>query len=510
MGGRRAAAWAVLAVWAAVVGMHIRREYFRPETERLALGARALAPGSHFYSVRMDGAAIGLATARLDTVPDGFILEDNLILDVPALGGRERAAAVTRMRLTRTLDLAGFEFRLDSRIGRFAVHGAAAEDGFEVRVDSGAGAAEASRVRAPPGTLLDAAVTTRLAAAGGLAVGREAAVTVFDASTLSTREVRIRVTAVDTILVADSVTAGGDGRWVAAGWDTVPVWRVEQTFSGIAVASWVDADGLTVRAESPLGFTIERTAYELADQAWRDARDDPSLAEGYGVLIEGTAIASNVRLDDLGARDALAVRLRGVDLAGFDLDGGRQRLRGDTLFVTREPPAALSGTGWSLPWHGGGAQAEALEATPLIQADDPRIVRAARDAVAGVEAPVEAARRLNAWVYRSVRKQVTPSVPSAVQVLEALEGDCNEHTVLYVAMARAIGLPARTAVGLVHIGGRFYYHAWPEVWLDDWVAVDPTLGQFPADAGHLRFLTGGLARQIELIRLIGRLQIEVQ
>ena len=95
-------------------------------------------------------------------------------------------------------------------------------------------------------------------------------------------------------------------------------------------------------------------------------------------------------------------------------------------------------------------------------------------------------------------------------MLEARQGDCNEHTVLYVALARALGLPARTAVGLVSIEGRFYYHAWPEVWLgNDWVAVDPTLGQYPADATHLRFLLGGLARQLELVRLIGRLELEV-
>jgi transglutaminase-like putative cysteine protease len=107
-------------------------------------------------------------------------------------------------------------------------------------------------------------------------------------------------------------------------------------------------------------------------------------------------------------------------------------------------------------------------------------------------------------------KEIVPSVPSALQVLESRRGDCNEHTVLYVAMARSIGLPARTAVGLVHVRGSFYYHAWPEVWLGDaWVAMDPTLGQTPADASHLRFLVGGLARQVELIRLVGRLELEV-
>ena len=34
-------------------------------------------------------------------------------------------------------------------------------------------------------------------------------------------------------------------------------------------------------------------------------------------------------------------------------------------------------------------------------------------------------------------------------------------------------------------------------------------GEFPADAAHLRFVTGGLDRQAELLRLIGNLKIDV-
>jgi transglutaminase-like putative cysteine protease len=122
---------------------------------------------------------------------------------------------------------------------------------------------------------------------------------------------------------------------------------------------------------------------------------------------------------------------------------------------------------------------------------------------------VQVASRLNAWVYGALEKRVTFSLPSARQVLDGRQGDCNEHTVLYVALARALGLPARTATGLVYVRGRFYYHAWPEVWLGQWVAVDPTFGQFPADAAHLRFVVGGLADQVQLVRLIGRVELEV-
>ena len=505
MKSRRAIAAAVLAGWVIALGWHVRREYYRPAAERLALGARSLAPGTHFFTITMNGAAIGIATARLDTAGGGFLLDDNLMLDVPALNTVARAVATTRIKLDDTLALRGFDFRLESAVGRFTASGQRNESGgLNVTLDGGG---SASRIEIGDGTLLDAAVPLRLAAAGALVAGRETTVRVFDPSTLSTRSVTLRITATDTLILPDSVGLGENGRFVATGMDTIPVWRMEQEFGGLRIGTWVDADGMTVRAESPLGFTIERTAYELAQQAWNDARANPALAEGYGVLIESTAVASNVAIDDIASLDQLRVRLLGVELAGFDLDGDRQSLRGDTLTITRTPVPAAAGYG--LPWRGGGNAAAELESTPLIQSDDARIRRAAQEATGGSTDPVLAATRLNAWVYANLRKAITPSIPSALQVLEAKQGDCNEHTVLYVALARSLGLPARTAVGLVHIGGRFYYHAWPEVWLNEtWTAMDPTLGQVPADAGHIRFLVGGLARQVELLRLMGRLQVE--
>jgi transglutaminase-like putative cysteine protease len=427
----------------------------------------------------MNGRAIGMATTRLDTVAGGFRLDDNLVLDVPALDTVARAVAVTRIALDDSLTLTAFTFRLESAVGRFGARGERTSAGtLDVVLEAAAGSTP-SRLSLRDDLLLDAAVPLRMAAAGALVPGRTFEVDVFDPSTMSTRAVRLSVTARDTLILPDSVDVDDGGRFIATGWDTIPVWRVEQSLGGIDVATWVDEDGLPVRAETPLGFTIE-----------------------------STAIASNAVLTDLAERDSLRVRLLDVDPAGFDLAGGRQTLRGDTLTVRREAwPVPAS---YALPWRQGGAPAMELESTPLIQSEDPRIVRAAREAVGETTDPMLAAERLNAFVYGRLRKAITPSIPSAVQVLEALQGDCNEHTVLYVALARSIGLPARTAAGLVHIGGRFYYHAWPEVWSGlEWVAMDPTLGQVPADASHLRFITGGLARQIELIRLIGRLRLEV-
>jgi transglutaminase-like putative cysteine protease len=505
---RRILGVTILVVWAGVVGWHIKREFFKPAALRLAEGARSLAPGSHYYVVRMNGAAIGFARSRFDTLAAGYVFEDNIILDVPALDTVHRAMAVTRIDLGPALELQRFTFELTSEIGRFHVAGTVQPDSsLELHLRAG-GQVQTSSIRTEDLPMLDAAVPMRLAAGNQLEVGRTFTIRVFDPSTMSDRESQLSVTARDTMVVPDSAR-WDDARkqFVATRYDTIPVWRVEQTMGTIKVGNWIDEDGHLVKAESPLGFTLERTAFELADQEWKGSVGTRAYAAGYGAVIEQTAIASNVDVREATSAERLRVRLRGVDLAGFDLSGGRQQLQGDTLTVQRESGAALRAN-YALPYRGGGDPARELEATPLIQSSDPRMIATARRIVGNTTDPVAAARKLNEWVYRELRKDITLSVPSALQVLDAKQGDCNEHTVLYVALARAIGLPTRTAVGVVNVRGRFYYHAWPEVWFNGWVAVDPTLGQYPADASHLRFLIGGLARQVELIRLIGRLQVE--
>jgi transglutaminase-like putative cysteine protease len=505
---RRAIAAAILVFWCGVVAFHVRREYFKPLDVLLAEGSLSLAPGAEFYVVRMAGQAIGYASSRLDTLPAGFRFEELMVLDVPAMDTLHRAVVRTRVDLGRALELRSFSFQLESAIGRYEVEGVAVGDSLLDLVVGSGGSAQRSRVRTERGMILPTALPLRLAAGGLLQVGRSYRLRLFDPSTLAGRDVEIRVTHRDTMIVADSVRFDMATRdWVVTRQDTVQVWRVEETFGGVTVATWLDGSGRTVRAESAIGFEVERVPFELARREWEAARGDPRLASGYGAIIESTAIASNIDPATVDTLDRLRVRLVGVELDGFDLVGGRQQLRGDTLIVERERDALRAS--YRLPYRGGGEAAAELESTPLIQADDPRIIALAREITNGTDDPLSAAWRLNDWVFRELRKEITLSLPSALQVLEARQGDCNEHTVLYVALARAIGLPTRTAVGVVNIRGRFYYHAWPEVWLDRWVAVDPTLGQLPADASHLRFLVGGLARQVELIRLIGRLSLEV-
>jgi transglutaminase-like putative cysteine protease len=501
----------VVLVWLAMVGWHVRREYFQPELARLAEAALTLAPGVSFYTLSMGERTVGQATSRLDTLPDGFELEDVMSLELPALGQTGTAVSRTRVELDRSLVMRAFEFTLDSEIGRFRAHGSLGADTTLSVIVESAGSRQELSFRLPQPPVFSNVVPIRVAMGGALEVGQRIRLPVFDPTSLSTRTVEVRVLEHDSLVVTDSVALDpASGRWLPVRSDTVPAWRVAEAFGGVQVESWVDEDGRILRASSPLGFAMQRTEYELARQAQEDARLVSHLAPEQDVIL-ATAVQSDVDLAEVEEYSEIHFRLTGVDLRGFELDGGRQELRGDTLIVRRERWEDLD-PAYTLPYKRMDL-AEALQPEPLIQSDDLGIVRAAREMTAaragGAQDPVQVARRLARSVYGMLEKSVTFSMPNAVQVLETRQGDCNEHTVLYVALARALGLPARTAVGLVYVNGAFFYHAWPEIWLGEWVAVDPTFGQAPADASHIRFVVGGLAQQVEIVRLIGNLNIEV-
>jgi transglutaminase-like putative cysteine protease len=152
-----------------------------------------------------------------------------------------------------------------------------------------------------------------------------------------------------------------------------------------------------------------------------------------------------------------------------------------------------------------------MKAETFVESDNPAIKDLARKLKGDSTDAVAVARRLHRWVYDNIEKTPTVSIPSAVDVLRTKRGNCNEHTVLLTALARAAGIPARMHAGLVYLDGRFYYHAWTSLYLGtEWVPVDAALGQFPADVTHLSFIEGGLQNQAAILRLIGHLQISLE
>ncbi|HWP36188.1 MAG TPA: transglutaminase-like domain-containing protein [Gemmatimonadales bacterium] len=503
---RRQLAALILIAWAGALGWLAYREYRPSRSRLLAEATLSLPPGATYYILSLGGEQIGFASNTVDTLADSIRVQDLMVLEVPALGTIQRTDARTDAILSRQLELRSFNAVLRGDLGQFAARGRIGEDSvLTVEFQSGS-STETLRVPLGRPIVLPGLLPLQVTFGEQVRVGQRYTLRMFDPLVLQERDVAVSITGDSTFIVPDSSAYdSAAGRWVAARWDTVRAFRVEQDMAGLSLEAWIDELGRIVRATSAVGFTMERSAYELAHENFRRRQPRATPAAG-GDIIRQTAIASNARLPERSAR-LLKVRLSGVDLRGFDLSGGRQVMSGDTLTVRAEPDSLLRAD-FRIPAPPSRFGPD-IRPEPLVQSDDPRIQAQARQIVGRVRDPRRVAELLNRWVHDNLDKAITVSVPSAVQVLQSRRGDCNEHTVLYVALARAIGLPARTAAGLVYVDGRFYYHAWPEVYLADWVAVDPTFGQFPADASHLRFTVGGLARQVELIRLIGRLELEV-
>jgi transglutaminase-like putative cysteine protease len=147
-----------------------------------------------------------------------------------------------------------------------------------------------------------------------------------------------------------------------------------------------------------------------------------------------------------------------------------------------------------------------------VQSDDPRIVMKAREIVGDEADSFKIVERLCSWVSSNVRTTYSARMTNALEVLQSLEGDCTEHSILFIALARAVGLPAREVAGLIYVSADrpgFYFHQWAKVWIGKWIDVDPTFNQPLADVTHIKLMEGDLFQQAQLIPVIGRLQVEV-
>jgi hypothetical protein len=157
------------------------------------------------------------------------------------------------------------------------------------------------------------------------------------------------------------------------------------------------------------------------------------------------------------------------------------------------------------------------EPSSLIQSDSPKIVAQARAIAADEKDPwkicVALEQWVNAWI---IHPDYTQVMDTAADVMESRRGDCTEYSVLLAALARARGIPARVAMGLVYTRQSFAYHMWDEVYLSGrWVPIDATLGRGGIGAAHLKIahssFDGPTAYNslLPVAQAAGRLKIEV-
>ncbi len=200
------------------------------------------------------------------------------------------------------------------------------------------------------------------------------------------------------------------------------------------------------------------------------------------------------------------LRVSGIDTRNFALDGGRQKLEKDVLEISQEkiPRRQILRLG-ALPMEA----RNFLKSEPFIEADHPKIRQTVEAVVSSEDPPHQKAKKIIRWMNENISQRPVLSIPDALSTLENRVGDCNEHAVLFAALARAAGIPAKIEAGLVYLDGRFYYHAWNLVYVGVWVTADSAFGQFPADATHIRFVSGSPADQMNLMPVVDRVGISI-
>lgn len=425
---------------------------------------------------------VGWAVSREAATADGGrVFQQQSSLTINAMGAVQEVVTAGSAVVGADGVLRRFDFVITSPMTVFA-RGELQERRLRVELTQ-AGQTQAIElpVKEPP--VLSLTLPTRLRGRP-LVPGEQFELSYFDPITLANERATLRVE-------APEVLPNGE-----------PAFWIRTTYGSMETLRLVDQNGETLREEAVgggLGLRSQRMTREEALAV--QSGNPPDLVALAAAPLTGS-------LGDARSTRTVTLRIGGIPAERFAHDPPLQVVDGDTVRVSVPLLAELP----DLPVSGEGPD---TEPTFTLPATHPDIVKRAREVVGDAPNRREAVRRINQFVYDYLEKAPVVGVPNGLEVLYQGKGDCNEHTALFVSLARAVGIPARIAAGLVYstrLGQAFYYHAWPEVELGGptgWVPVDPTFGQFPADASHLKILNGDLDRQLEIMGVMGKVRLEV-
>ena len=474
--------WAIVAAWLVLVALLVRGQWggTRGSQSLADLGSLQTPQSQEWMGMYRDRQKIGYVHFSVYPQDEGYATEEESLLRLTILDTPQTVRMRVKGRSRQDHSLERLTFELDNGQGHFRVEGE--RHGSEFRLRTVVGNEESEMTLPVDGPLFLPASVRRYLASGELAAGKRYEVQVFDPSMMKQQGI------VATVVGEEEVPEAGGVRG----------WRIEEEYAGVKSVAWLDPDGRVLREEGPMRLVLKS---EPAEQA-----TGGNWSEGAALdLVSSVSIPVSPPLPPPQNLRHLQLRVSGIELERVPADD-RQKMQGDLLSLEVEQFPASAG--YSLPYSGTEWSVE-VKPTVLLQSDHPRIVEAAHEAAGNATDPAEVTRRLARYVYERLRKVPTMSVPNALQVLDGGEGDCNEHAVLFAALARALGLPARVIAGVVYANGAFQYHAWDEVWLGKWVSVDPVFHQIPADVTHVKFVSGGPEDHLAMIGVIGRLRLDV-
>ena len=459
----------------------INKFLYRPKT--LEISTANLPPAKETWmNIFQGNRKIGFSHTRLSAENDGYHLQETVRMRINTMGMVQDIQLKTRGRLKNDYSLADFDFNINS--GRFSFHVDGSLSGDLLTINSAsAGSNRRTEIRLENKPYLLAGITSALAAVE-LNAGDRYAFDIFDPATMGQTPVIVEIIGPEDVSVAGSPKSAT---------------KVALNFKGTSQIAWIDASGDVLQEKGILGIRLEKTTRQDA----LEGLDRAASAD----LTEIASVASNVLLATPLQLATLKFEIDGIADKKVSLNGGRQIFKNNILTVNRESIANLADD----IGHTDLRELEKIYLQPsaFIQSDHQNIQALAHKIVADKSTSLEQVRALVDWVHSNIEKRPVLSLPDALSTLENRVGDCNEHAVLFAALARAAGFPCRLEAGLVYLKGRFYYHAWNLVFLGRWITVDALFNQIPADVSHIRLVSGSPRQQLDLMGLIGKINLKV-
>ncbi len=467
----------IVIFWLVMMGLLVKKTIYQgdsaeeiSQTQKIKV-IENLPLKDQWMGIYMGGEKIGYSHTFLRKVrspEEGYFLEEICFLKIKAGRESHKVEFGGRSLLDKEFYPREFNFVFFTSLGVMKAEGKIENGKARIRISSSGESRE--EVIDLGGNPFLASSADFLISSQGLEVGKRYSLRLFDPQTFQIKPVDIQITG--------KVRLGSEKAYI-----------LKKDYQGIITTSYINERGETLKEEGPLGLEMVK---EIREKALMMGPAPPSD------LWEVASIKSNLILDNPRGTTYLKARLK-TKGAGQKVKGGVREIRAVRFEKENSLDLPLREEGFS----------EYLTDTLFIQSEEKEIKRLARQIVGNQRNAWEAAGKICAWVHKNISKAPTLSIPSALEVLKARQGDCNEHSVLFTALARAAGIPTRLIAGIVYMEGNFYYHAWVESFVGEWVPLDPTFGQTVVDATHINLVEGGISEQMELLRIVGKLKVEI-
>jgi hypothetical protein len=436
-----------------------------------------------WMNIYLKNQKIGYSHSLISKKQSGFRLEEEIFMRMNIMGFSQDLTMNTSAELSPDLSIDLFDFKLNSGIFEFKASGQV-KDNKTLSVEADlSGTVQRFDVPLKEPLYLTSVLFYAVFQQKGFSQGDEFSFQIFDPSTMTQERAMIRVAG------NEEINSMGERKQTT---------KLTINYKGASETAWMDEIGEIVREEGMLGMTLEKTTRQ---DAYAGLPDQPEQD-----ITRLASVPADKDIKNPRKTDYLKIRLTGIDYARFVLDGGRQNLDGDILEIILEKihPHQIPGLG-ALPKEA----RNFLKSEPFIESDHPKIKQTVDSIVSPEDRPYQKAKKLIRWINENIEQKPVLSIPDALSTLENRMGDCNEHAVLLAALARAVGIPAKIEAGLVYLDGRFYYHAWNLLYVGQWVTVDSVFGQIPADATHIRFVSGSPADQMDLMSVVDKVGINI-